>query len=62
MRNLERVGEVGFAREADLPFVVLGREIVGTAEEGKIFTGAVLADLVEEFDEAQVYCAPGGGG
>ena len=58
MRHFERMREVRLARKAELRLVLLGREIVGAAQQVDVVAGAVLADLVREFDEAQIDGAP----
>ena len=42
--------------------VMLGGEVVGSAKEIEIVAGAILANLVNQLDEAQVNRPPRGGG
>ena len=53
--------KIGLAGKANLALVVFGGEVVGAAKQVEIVAGAVLAHLVDQFDEAQVDGAPCGG-
>ena len=61
MGDFNRMGEIGFARKADLAVMMFGGEIVGAAKEVEIVARAILANLVDQLDEAQVNRPPCGG-
>ena len=50
--------KVGLAGKAQLRLVLLGGEIVGAAQQVDIVAGAILADFVDQLDEAQIDGAP----
>src|SRR5438132_12503685 len=57
--DFEQVREVGIAGTAELVMVALGGNFVGSADHPRIFGGAALAQLFEEFFEASVKLANG---
>ena len=55
--DFEEVGEIGFARAAQLVTVALGGNFVGPAQHPRIFGRTVLAELFQQFLEASIELA-----
>jgi hypothetical protein len=61
MRHFERMAQVGFAGEANLPAMMFRGEIVGPAQQREVVSGTIPAHLINQFDEAQVHRPLGSG-